>query len=297
LCLEREIESTRRRQRLVVLMGAAARAEQRVALDTNYFDELGYEWADEDVVLWFVGPEISLKGASKKRADLPPNLSLRFHRGTVQSLFGEEGGLRGVLPSDVDLFIGFNAGFGSYVESKSGNLLLEWLDDLHFLADSGATLVFTCANDYGDVQGEVAVMSKIVGARFLMAPRKNPFAMATTLLGEGVTPDMVERNGTGWSRGNAFWYATRGADDRRRRLIEPGPASARAQAVNRALAAADVTMETVLAEGYTSAGPSPPLAVAKDSNSALTMHAKDTVQTPPDAEFDGLGSLELEEMD
>jgi hypothetical protein len=146
---QRRSHMEERQKRTVVVMGAAARAEQRVALDTNYFDELGQEWENDDISVWFVGPEISLGYAARKRSDLPSNLSFHFHRGTVQSLFRED--LKCALPSSVDLFVGFNAGFGSFVESKQGNLLLDWLDDLYFLAESGATLVFTCANDYGDV--------------------------------------------------------------------------------------------------------------------------------------------------
>jgi len=287
-----------RRQRLFVLVGAAARAEQRVAADTNYFDELACEWSDEDVVLWFVGPEISSRGAcvSNKRSDLPTNLSLHFHRGTVQSLFGDEGGLRGVLPCEVDMFIGFNAGFGSFVESKMSNLLLEWLDDLHFLADSCVPVAFTCANDYGDVQGEVAVMSKIVGARFVVAPRENPFAMATTLLGEGVTPEMVEKNGSGWSRGNAFWYAICGVDPQRRCRIERGLASARALAVNRALAAPDIPMERMLADGCTSAGPISSGASDRSNVAANLDHAV-TVKATTAVENVQAKSIQLDELD
>ena len=52
--------SRRPRQVRVILIGAAARTEERVLLETNYWAEVGHLLPDIDgVLLCFVGPEVS----------------------------------------------------------------------------------------------------------------------------------------------------------------------------------------------------------------------------------------------
>ncbi len=42
--------------------------------------------------------------------------------------------------------------------------------------EAGYLCVFTCANDYQDVQGESAIMKHVIGPNFLLSPTKSPFA-------------------------------------------------------------------------------------------------------------------------
>ncbi len=81
---------------------------------------------------------------------------------------------------------------------------MSWLPDLYFLTGTKIPLIFTCANDFADVKGEVGVMTRILGANFVRAPKENEFGFASTLIptaadaGKGQTAD--------YSRGNSYWY-------------------------------------------------------------------------------------------
>ncbi|RHY30234.1 hypothetical protein DYB32_004482 [Aphanomyces invadans] len=44
--------------------------------------------------------------------------------------------------------VGYNTGFGNFIESNRFDLLWSWLPDLMAIADSNIPTVFTCANDY-----------------------------------------------------------------------------------------------------------------------------------------------------
>jgi hypothetical protein len=72
--------------------------------------------------------------------------------------------------------------------------------------------VFTAANDYADLKGELAVF-KALGARFIVDPRVNPFKAFTHTIGEGDGKPGVRgapKEGEKWSCANAFVYAVRG---------------------------------------------------------------------------------------
>jgi len=108
-------------------------------------------------------------------------------------------------------FVVLNGGFGNF-EGNSLDLLWSWIEDLASLTELGAPVFFTCANDYADASGELRVMANLLGARFAVLPRENPFSFATTLLDEDATPGDHSR----WSRGNALWYSVQGFDANRR---------------------------------------------------------------------------------
>lgn len=113
------------------------------------------------------------------------------------------------------MLIGYNTGFGNFVDSGHFDLLFSWLPDLYAIADAGFPAIFTCANDYADMNGEFAVQSRIVGSKMLLLPKQNPFSMASHLHEEG-------KKDTAWSRGNSFLYAVRGYDSNRRMMLKAG---------------------------------------------------------------------------
>lgn len=88
--------------------------------------------------------------------------------------------------------------------SGDARLQESWRRDVETLLDTGLLAIFTCANDYLDLRNERALMSSL-GALFLLEPRENPFAAATTLHPPG--------NREEYTRANAFMYAVRGRVD------------------------------------------------------------------------------------
>jgi hypothetical protein len=81
-------------------------------------------------------------------------------------------------------------------------VLRSWLPDLYFLAITSLPVVFTCANDYADMRGEVAVLKNVIAARFIVDPAPNPFPMAVTFGNEG----KEEKDGKKeWYNGNCIW--------------------------------------------------------------------------------------------
>ncbi len=61
------------------------------------------------------------------------------------------------LPKENTIFIGYNPGFGSGYDL----LLNSWCVDLVTLINANYPIVFTQANDYSDLRGEVRVLETI----------------------------------------------------------------------------------------------------------------------------------------
>ena len=78
------------------------------------------------------------------------------------------------------------------------------MPDLRFLAAKGFPCAFFCANDYADLRGEVGVHAALLGSKFVLGPRKNPFSMMTHYTGEAGESDKE------WFCGNSFVYVTCG---------------------------------------------------------------------------------------
>jgi hypothetical protein len=99
------------------------------------------------------------------------------------------------------IVIVYNSGLGS-----GDNALREsWLPDVKYLLDLDIPCIFTCANDYMDVPGEVDVMRQ-ARANFLLQPCPNPFGAMTILVAEG------EGNSECTTQANAYVYAVKGRD-------------------------------------------------------------------------------------
>jgi hypothetical protein len=203
----------------IVLLGATAKAEQRVLTETRAFHELGYLFPCEHINLWLIGPEMSkttvmdpdaVSGLAKQ-LDLPGNMRVRIQRinpPCVKRLLEKHVQLN---PQNTAMVV-FNGGFGDFIKGgnkgnlDNTNLMWSWLPDLQEIARSGITTLFTCANDYADVRGEAIVQTRLVGARFVRAPLVNPYHAGSTFRGK---PDAQQN--TDWFCANHNVYVIQGA--------------------------------------------------------------------------------------
>ncbi|EGZ24207.1 hypothetical protein PHYSODRAFT_487398 [Phytophthora sojae] len=197
----------------VLVVGASQKAEQRVWRITNYWCEVAAFFAKASVTLFFIGPEVDEQDAARRKEDLPENLTVRHFRGTFGD-FQDSQAFSDCTPGS-SIIVGYNTGFGNFVDSNRHELLFSWLPDLYRIADSGIPAIFTCANDYADMNGEFAVQSRIIGAKMLLLPKQNPFSAASHLHEEG-------QRDTAWSRGSSFLYVVRGVNKTRRVEIASG---------------------------------------------------------------------------
>lgn len=201
----------------IVCVGTSSKAEGRVLNQTNCFSELAYIFSNvKDIRLYFVGPEMT--SSSKHPRNVAPNLQVSEFRGTSKEFFRQASHL---MMGSSTVVVGMNCGFGNWENPLPVrfNLLMDWLPDLYFLTGTKLPLLFTCANDYADLSGEVAIMQHIMGSYFIVAPAKNDFSYASTLV-----PPASEKkkNKTDFSCGNSFCYGVQGHDKSRRQKIEVG---------------------------------------------------------------------------
>lgn len=192
----------------VVVCGAARRAEERVLRETSLWQEIKHRYDTSHVELWLVGPEMS-SSETPPLLSQPEGFKAQCFKGSVLE-WNKQHPLSD--PSSA-VFISYNAGFGNFADPESGRfeLLFSWLPSLEVMLNTGCPLVFTCANDYGDVRGEVATMD-LLGVHWLADARQNVVSFATTLVGEGVQPGQ-ESSSESWSRGNSHWYAVQNSSE------------------------------------------------------------------------------------
>ena len=220
----------------IVIAGATAHAEQRLLFDTNYWSEIGYVYKDLNVHLYFVGPEAATssvlaktsfsnanttsgsgsgssnnnnkkkkkgkKNRGGKKKPAPPRVSentkVEHFLGTSTDFLTQNEHLLQSEPHRATFVIGFNPGFGS----GNGPIVASWTKDLLSLANYNIPIIFTQANDYSDLKGELLILQQIIGIKFIMTPTRNAFPMATT----AHEPERRES----WSCGNTFAYAVQG---------------------------------------------------------------------------------------
>ncbi|OWZ13460.1 MYND finger family protein [Phytophthora megakarya] len=210
----------------VLVVGASQKAEQRVWRITNYWNEVAAFYAKTKVTLVFIGPEVDERDVEVKR-DQPESLSVRHFKGTFGDF--QDSQLFSDCTPETSVIVGYNTGFGNFVDSNRHELLFSWLPDLYRIADwlpdlyriaeSKIPAIFTCANDYADMNGEFAVQSRIVGANMMLLPKQNPFSAASHFHEE-------EKRDTAWSRGSSFMYVVRGFDETRRVQVAHGDVAA-----------------------------------------------------------------------
>ncbi|KDO23355.1 hypothetical protein SPRG_11668 [Saprolegnia parasitica CBS 223.65] len=191
----------------ILVVGATVKAEQRIWNHTNYWAEISAFYPDRAFDVWFIGPEVSMSvhgGTAKSR------VTAHAYRGTTGSFLASH---------DVDVattvVIGYNTGFGNFVESGRYDLLWSWLPDLYAIVASGLLSIFACANDYADMNGEFAVHTRVLGSNMAYLPRDNPFSAASHLHEDG-------KRESAWSRANSFVYAIQGGDRTRQQTLDLG---------------------------------------------------------------------------
>lgn len=196
----------------ILVLGATRKAEQRIWMITDYWNEIAYCFPQRTIVLWFIGPEVDPNCATTKQS-LPKSMRVQHFQGTFRN-FQDSQAASDCTPTNT-ILIAYNAGFGNFVESNRHDLLFSWLPDLYAIADSNLPAIFTCANDYADMNGEFAVQSRIIGSKMLLLPQQNPFSAASHL-------HEVGKRETSWSRANSFLYAIQGRDSSRRVQLKAG---------------------------------------------------------------------------
>jgi hypothetical protein len=177
----------------LIVMGASTKAEFRIAMESNYFEEI-YNYltftrkvSDFKLNLYFVGEEIKLKTSYKSKSN--ENLTYHFFEGKT----GEFLKLNALEFSKTNtIFVGLNCGFGAgYLK-----LTTSWVLDLIKIMKFGYLSIFTYTNSWEDMKGETAIIEKLLGGNILIHKEENPFKSMT-----------VYRNSEDlWSCGNFGYY-------------------------------------------------------------------------------------------
>ena len=182
------------RRLTVVVMGGSERAEERLLLQTTYFQEISAYFPGVAVHLILSGPEMSRAGHKATKAW--SGLRVTRFRGTAGDVMRE-------LPEAFEgpcVAVGFNTGFGS----GDARLVASWKGDLRRLQDRGVPVVFTCANDYNDLRKETKILQEGFQFDYLLKPTPSPFKALTTYHLSGELD-------TSWTCANSWVYVVRGA--------------------------------------------------------------------------------------
>lgn len=169
----------------IILMGVSQKAEVRIALESNYFDEIFLFLNEEknlfdkknlkeenlEINLHYVGPEV--QNSNSYCSKLSPKLKYNFSSSKV-------GDFLKINALDFNksntIAIGLNCGFGAgYLK-----LTNSWVDDLTKLLKLNYNLFFTYTNDYEDMKGELACLEDLLGAKITKNITDNPFKCMTT---------------------------------------------------------------------------------------------------------------------
>ena len=92
--------------------------------------------------------------------------------------------------------------------------MMGWLPDLVALLRLGLVAIFTTANDYSDLRGELTIFQSL-NAELVLPPQKNPFKAATVVREDG-------RERCEWSCSSCYMYAVCGRTDDAPSLPPPG---------------------------------------------------------------------------
>jgi hypothetical protein len=197
----------------IVIAGASSKAEERLVRDSDYWQELVRFFPDTPIELVFVGPEISSAAHGRVVQMIPKRLSARCFHGTLGALLEAEPN----HSAEDTIVVGFNTGMGNASEgmARGGFALMQsWLPDLIALLRLGLVAIFTCANDYSDLRGEISIF-QLLQAELVLPPRRCPFKAATV-----VRESDAER--CEWSCSSCFMYAICGRAEGATPLPPPG---------------------------------------------------------------------------
>jgi hypothetical protein len=186
----------------LILVGVSNKVEERIAMESNYFDEI-FNYINSinpylsQVNLYFVGQEI--KSQSEYTSKLSEKLIYNFFKGTVGD-FLKKKALE--LNKSNTFVIGLNCGFGAGFLKLS----ISWLKDLIVLLKFGYYLAFTYTNDYEDFKGESAIIKNLLQSEIKYHIEDNPFKSMTVYKKE------IENNTENelWSCGNYGSYVVNG---------------------------------------------------------------------------------------
>ena len=230
MCYKLGITNLKLDKLTLVCIGCSGKAEERILNQTNCYEELQYcfPMAIKHIEVWLVGPEMTKTQSPTCTHKSNHRISFHLYKGTAIDYVREHpSSINHNLTNQTSVFIGLNCGFGNWdrnVDVRNRfNLLLAWMNDLYFLTGTKMPLLFTCANDYEDVVGETLVMSKILGAKYILIPVENKFSYASTLvqnLPKNNTKEAArEATSDNYSMGNSFMYAVQSYDPKRRQKL------------------------------------------------------------------------------
>lgn len=185
----------------IVLIGASQKAEERLLYETSYWQELLHYPrvfpAPLRLKLLLAGHEISRHGDERIWT---PRLRSACFRGSV----GNALRAHKCEPGSA-ILVGYNTGCGSGIDS----VMAGWALDLHAALDTGYLAFFTCANDYADLKGELA-LHVALKSREALQSRKNPFPGMVIVNGPVASRDKDGNEVMHWYRANDSLYAVRG---------------------------------------------------------------------------------------
>lgn len=182
--------------------------------------ELAHFFPGASLELVFVGPEISPAQHGRRSVHCDGRLVARCFHGTLGELLVAEPGRH---DKERAVVVGFNTGFGNASDgmAKGGfSLMTGWLPDLLAILRLGLVAIFTCANDYSDLRGELAIWKTLLHASLVLPPVRNPFK-AATVVRESNDVEVCE-----WSCSSCFAYAVCGCEDDSPPLPAPADAAA-----------------------------------------------------------------------
>ena len=136
----------------VILLGASNKTECRIALESNYFDEIYFYFIELTgninlkLNLYFVGEEVKTEAESYS-SKINPNLTYYFSHFNTGNFLKEN--IMNFSKKNT-FIIGLNCGFGAgYMK-----LTFSWFKDLIKLIKINFITIFTYTNDYEDKIGE-----------------------------------------------------------------------------------------------------------------------------------------------
>ncbi|KAG8471158.1 hypothetical protein KFE25_009579 [Diacronema lutheri] len=184
----------------LVLCGASQKVEERLLYETSYWLELiRYPRVFPPPLrlkLLLAGREVRRHG--EERVWSPRVRSACFCGGVSDALAAH-----GCEPATAVL-VGYNTGCGSGIE----DVMVGWAPDLRAALLRGFLGFFTCANDYSDLRGELA-LHELLGANVVLPASRSAFpAMVVTR--EPARTGADGREAVHWSRSSSFLYAVRG---------------------------------------------------------------------------------------
>ena len=186
----------------VVIMGASNKVEERIALESNYFDEIynyiiGINKNNPQVNLYLVGQEI--KSECVYTSKCSEKLKYYFFKGNIADFLRQNAF---DLNKSNTVVIGLNCGFGAGFLKLSSS----WVKDLIILLKFNYYLVFTYTNDYEDLKGEMAIIKNKLFASVKYNIEDNPFKSMTIYKKESEHSMQSDL----WSCGNYGMYIVNG---------------------------------------------------------------------------------------